>query len=117
MSAVHELSVCQRLLAQVEAVAASHGARAVRRVRLRIGPLSGVEPSLLRNAYPLAVVGTVAEDSELLIERAPVTVRCEACGEEAEVTANRLACPVCGASTTRLLSGDELLLVSLDLVT
>ena len=50
---MHELSICNALLDQVERIAAERGAHSVAKIVLRIGPLSGVEPELLRNAYPL----------------------------------------------------------------
>ncbi|MEO1768037.1 hydrogenase maturation nickel metallochaperone HypA [Thiobacter aerophilum] len=113
---MHELSVCQALLAQVAAVARAHDAQGVRAVRLRVGPLSGVEVSLLKQAYPVASAGTLAESSELLIELAPIRVKCETCGAESEAQPNRLLCARCGDDHTRLMSGDELMLMSVELV-
>lgn len=112
---MHELSLCQALLDQVEQIARQHGAQRVERILLRIGPLSGVEASLLRHAYPLAAVGTLAEEAELAIEPAPVRVCCNACGAETEATPNQLICGHCGSFQTRLISGNELLLANLEL--
>ena len=112
---MHELSVCQALMEQVAAVAAREAARRVTAVTLRIGPLSGVEPQLLAEAFPLAAAGGVAEGAQLHIETLPVRVRCSRCGAESEVAVNRLLCARCGDYRTRLLSGDELLLASLEL--
>jgi hydrogenase nickel incorporation protein HypA/HybF len=112
---MHELSVCQSLLDQVIRIAADHGANRVERVLLRIGPLSGIEAPLLRNAYPIAAAGTLAEDAVLDIEPAPVRVHCVTCGAETDATPNRLLCGACGDWHTRLVSGDEMLLASLEL--
>ena len=112
---MHELSVCLALMKQVERIADEHGARRVERIVLRIGPLSGVEPALLRHAYPLAATGTVAEDAELEIETGPVVVQCTQCGGESEVPPNRLLCGHCGDFRTRLIRGEEMLLQSMDL--
>lgn len=113
---MHELSVCQALIGQVETVAQQRGARGVKSVLVRLGPLSGVEAPLLEQAYPLASAGTVAEASRLLIEAAPVRVKCENCGAETEAAPNRLLCASCGDYHTRLLSGDEMMLMSVELV-
>jgi hydrogenase nickel incorporation protein HypA/HybF len=112
---MHELSVCQSLLDQVQRIAADHGADRVERIVLRIGPLSGVEGPLLRNAFPLAAAGTVAEHAVLEIEPAPVRVHCITCGAETDATPNRLVCGACGDWHTRLVSGDEMLLARLEL--
>lgn len=112
---MHELSVCQSLLDQVQRIASDHGADRVERIVLRIGPLSGVEGPLLRNAFPLAAAATVAEHAVLEIEPAPVRVHCITCGAETDATPNRLLCGACGDWHTRLVSGDEMLLARLEL--
>ncbi|WP_295389287.1 hydrogenase maturation nickel metallochaperone HypA [uncultured Thiodictyon sp.] len=112
---MHELSICQSLLDQVEGIARQHGASRVEFILLQVGPLSGLEPALLHSAWPLAAVGTVAETAELLIEPAPVRVRCLDCQAESAATPNRLLCAACGGFRTRLISGDELLLARVEL--
>ena len=112
---MHELSVCQNLLQQVGRIAAEHGAHSVSAIRLQIGPLSGVEPDLVEQAFPIASAGSVAESAELIIETAPVRVHCTECGADSEARSNRLLCAVCGTWRTHLLSGDELLLISMEL--
>jgi hydrogenase nickel incorporation protein HypA/HybF len=114
---MHELSVCQGLLDQVASIARQNQAIGVKRIRLQIGPLSGIEPQLLEQAFPLASAGTLAEHAELAIESLAVRVHCETCGAETEAAANRLLCGACGDWHTKLISGDELLLVSVELTT
>lgn len=113
---MHELAVCQALVAQVEALARQRAAR-VRKVRVAVGPLSGVEAALLEQAYPFACAGGDAEGSTLDIAAAPVRVRCVTCGAESAATANRLLCGACGDWRTELVSGDELTLVTVELCT
>ncbi len=113
---MHELSVCQALVRQVEDIAREHEASGVTIIRLRIGPLSGVEPQLLEQAYPVACAGTVAEHAALVIESLPITVRCRQCGAETPAQPNRLLCGACGGWRTQLVSGDELVLASVELI-
>jgi len=114
---MHELSVCQGMLDQVATIAAERGALGVKSITLRIGPLSGVEPQLLESAFPIARAGTIAEEAILRIEAAPLRVRCEQCGAETDARPDRLLCGECGDYHTQLLSGDELLLASVELET
>lgn len=111
---MHELGVCQSLLKQVQAIARRHGG-AVQRVVLRVGPLSGVEPALLTRAYAAAAASTDVAGSELLIETPPLRVRCQSCGAETAASLERLTCATCGDWHTDLLSGDELLLLRVEL--
>lgn len=110
---MHELSVCRALLAQVEQAAATHHADAVHQVTVCLGPLSGVEPELLRAAFAPAARGTLAERAELRIEIVPLRITCARCGMQSEATPNHLVCSTCGSGETRLLSGDELMLVDI----
>lgn len=114
---MHELAICQGMLAQVATIAAQHHAVAVAAIHLRIGPLSGVEPQLLNQAFPLASAGTVAAGARLVVEALPVVVRCRRCGAESEAPPNRLLCAECGDWNTELMKGDELLLASVELTT
>ncbi len=112
---MHELSVCQGMLSQVSAIAAEHGASGVSLVKVQIGPLSGVEPQLLAQAFRIATAGTIADGATLEVETLPVKVRCEQCGATSEVAMNRLLCGECGDYHTQVISGDELLLASVEL--
>jgi len=112
---MHELSICQSLMNQVEQIAAQRHASSVISIILGIGPLAGVETQLLKNAYPIASVGTIAEDAELIIESLPLRVKCNECGTESDVLPNKLICKKCGDWKTTLVSGDELMLMSVEL--
>jgi len=114
---MHELSVCLSVLDQVRSIAAERNAESVQRIELRIGPLSGVEVDLLRSAWPMAAVGTIAVDAELLIEEAAIVVRCESCDSETPAVANRLVCGECGDFRTTVISGDEMILQRVELET
>jgi hydrogenase nickel incorporation protein HypA/HybF len=74
---MHELSVCQAMLAQVETIAAREKARSVASIVIR--------------------------------------VRCLECDAESEAQPNRLLCGACGGYRTQVISGDELLLASVEL--
>ncbi len=112
---MHELSVCLALLDQVRQIAEERRRASVTKIVLRLGPLSGVEADLLRNAYRIAAAGTVAEYAELVIEDVPVVVSCVECGQQTNAVANRLLCDECGAFNTRIVSGDEMILQTVEL--
>ncbi|MDX1500259.1 MAG: hydrogenase maturation nickel metallochaperone HypA [Woeseiaceae bacterium] len=112
---MHELSVCLALMEQVAAVAGLHRATGVSRIVLDVGPLAGVEPELLKKAFPLAAAGTAAAGAALDIRETDVVVRCSQCERESRATANRLLCAHCGDYRTRIVSGDELVLARVEL--
>ena len=87
---MHELAICHSLMDQVESIALERNSSRVISIIVGIGALSGVESQLLKNAYPFASAGSVAEHAELIIESLPIRVRCDVCGSESEALPNKL---------------------------
>ena len=112
---MHELSVCQEIITQVNEIAFQNQATAIESITLQVGPLSGVEAPLLKQAFPFAAAQTVAENAKLIIEELPVIVECKQCGSQSTVVPNKLICGQCGDYHTQLVSGDEMLLASVEL--
>ena len=111
---MHELSICQATLGQIIQISQKYPNHTVSSITLQIGPLSGVEPLLLEQAFPLVSVNTIAENAKLIIEHLPVKIICLQCNTESETPPNRLLCKQCGTWKTKLISGDEMLLASLE---
>jgi hydrogenase nickel incorporation protein HypA/HybF len=107
---MHELTICQSLLAEVERIVSQNGAVEAAEIIVQVGPLSGVEPGLLQRTFQMARIGTVAARAALKIETGPVVVWCGACDRETTVVPNALLCGDCGGWKVRLRAGDELLL-------
>ncbi len=113
---MHELAVCQALIDQVEQIALEQRAEQVLTIHLGIGPLSGIEPRLLEQAFFIARAGSVAAEAELVIESMPVRISCDQCGQTTDALPARLLCGACDNWRTRLVSGDELQLQHVELV-
>ncbi len=107
---MHELAVCEALIAEVAQVARAQGARRVVSIRIAVGPLSGVEPALLRHAYPVAAAGSIAAHATLEIETVGIVVRCRLCGVHSNASSNRLLCGGCGTWQVEVVAGEELTL-------
>ena len=114
---MHELSVCQSIIKQALDIAEQNRASAISRIELAIGPLAGVDIELLRHAFPLASAGTLAEQAELDARPLPLRVRCLICFRESEAQPNRLLCGHCNDWHTQVISGDEMLIKSIELET
>ncbi len=112
---MHELSLCYALLEQVERIAKQQQAERVVSIRLQIGPLAGIEPELLQRAFPLVIPGSLAAGAELVIEPLPLRIHCTTCEWEGEATPSHLRCPHCESLQTQVISGEEMLLASLEL--
>jgi hydrogenase nickel incorporation protein HypA/HybF len=110
---MHEYSLMLALMERVEQEAASRRAVAVRRVRIRIGELSGVEPELLESAFSIVRVGTICENAAVEITRVPAQWECARCQTPLKA-GDLLQCAACGAPA-RLASGDEMLLEQIEM--
>lgn len=112
---MHELAICQSLIGQLDAIASDHPQKKIVVVHLQVGPLSGVVPELLRDAFPFASAGTAAENAELQFHESGVRVHCPKCGADSDASSNKLICGECGNWQTELIAGDELILQQVEL--
>jgi hydrogenase nickel incorporation protein HypA/HybF len=112
---MHEFFIVQNLLKTVEDYVAQYNAKKVSKLVLLIGKFSGVEPDLLQSALEFFKKGTVLEDAEIVIEIEEFKVKCLNCGKEFSKGKWDLSCPYCGSLNTQVISGEELILKSLEL--
>ncbi|MGO8862531.1 MAG: hydrogenase maturation nickel metallochaperone HypA [Acidimicrobiales bacterium] len=108
---VHELSLCDAILGA--AIKRADG-RTVRRVTVRVGHLRQVVPDALLFSWELMTDSTDLKGCELVIEQIPARVGCRECKEETTLTVPILMCGTCEGFEVELLSGDEFLVVSMD---
>lgn len=112
---MHELSVCQSILSQAGRIARDNGAARIGQVTVQIGPLSGVEVPLLERAFEIASLAAGDGGILLRVETAPVKIHCASCDSESAAEPNRLVCSKCGNWRVRLVSGDQMILKSVEL--
>jgi hydrogenase nickel incorporation protein HypA/HybF len=102
---MHEMGLCEAVLAVVRAVSRDEP---VSRVRLRVGRRQGVVPDVFEHCWRMVARDTCAADAALELSVVPVRVRCVACGAEGGVPPGALACPGCGSLSVEVTAGDEL---------
>jgi hydrogenase nickel incorporation protein HypA/HybF len=107
---VHELSIAESV---VQAITSRTAERRVRTVRLEVGRLAGISADALRFCFDLAASDTPVDGAALEIEEPPGSARCVTCGEEFVLTDPILLCS-CGSSDVRVLTGEELRILSVE---
>ena len=110
---MHEYSIVQALIDQVEAVAASNGGGTVHHIYVKLGDLAGVDSDLLQTAYDTFRASTSCERASLDIERVPARWECPRCFVPFQRGA-ALHCSKCG-TPARLAAGDEILLQRIEM--
>ncbi len=110
---MHELSICNAIAST--AVKHAEG-RPVTQVKVQIGHLRQVVPDALQFSWEVVSSTTDLKDAQLVIEQVPAVVECLDCGATTVLDLAILACGACDGFDVKLLSGEELLVVSIDLV-
>jgi hydrogenase nickel incorporation protein HypA/HybF len=114
VSTVHEVSVAQNILEIVTDTLRQHQASVVRVLRLSAGRLSGVDCEALRFALGVIKEGTVLAEAEFEIENPPAAGVCQNCQREVELTDIFILCPHCGSPYVKLVSGDQLQILDME---
>ena len=112
---MHEFSVVQSLMGLIEENARQNNAKSVSKVVVKIGKMSGIEPHLLKIAFDTFKEKTICENAELEMVIQDVVAFCEDCGEEFVVEENRFVCPDCGGFNLKVLDGEDMYLMSLEM--
>lgn len=112
---MHEYSIVQSLIDSCEEHARRNSAKKVTKVILKIGTLSGVEPHLLREAFEMFRLGTVCHEADLVLNLQKVKIHCNSCNTDEELDKNEFICSKCGSFDIKVLDGEEMYLMSLEL--
>ncbi len=112
---MHEYSIVQALLEQVESLAVEHKAQKVTRVIVKIGVMSGVEPHLLEIAFNTFKEKTVCDGAEFVMNLQPLTIECKDCNAISELDAVHYCCPQCESINVNVVDGEDMFLMSLEM--
>jgi hydrogenase nickel incorporation protein HypA/HybF len=111
---MHELSLASALIEQIQEILAREGAGSVARVTVLIGAMSGVEREAFEFAFPIVAEGGVADGAELIIEEAPIRVRCVRCEAESAPPFPSVHCTACASTDVTITAGRDFMLQSLE---
>ena len=112
---MHELSICSAI---ADAAARHADGHSVSQVTVQIGHLRQVVPDALQFSWEIVAptAGDELNQADLVVEEVPAVVECASCGAETTLDMPILSCGSCGNFDVRLISGEELRVVSIDLV-
>ena len=116
---MHELPVTESILKIILAHAEKNDVRRVVTIRLQVGKLSDLEDDWLQRYFDYVSRGTPAEGARLEIERTPIRLECDDCGESYTVaSAGEIdaPCPGCGGSNARLVAGREYFIKNMEVL-
>lgn len=112
---MHELSIAQNILDLVNEQLPARDRTRLKSIRLRIGELAGVVPESLEFCITAITSGTEYEGITLALDRVPFVVECKTCGTKSTNDEGLFLCSSCFGIDLKLISGDELELISVEL--
>jgi len=112
---MHEYSVVQALLNQCEEHAIENKATKVTKVICKIGVMSGIEIHLLQTAFDTFKEKTMCESAELVLNPQKLKLECKECGNVFEVDEVRYFCMKCESLRVKVLDGEDMYLMSLEM--
>jgi hydrogenase nickel incorporation protein HypA/HybF len=107
---MHEFSLINELLEEVEQIRTREGAVAITTIELDCGPLCGVEPELLQFAFDSLGRDRLGNECTLILNRPPLRAACSACGNVFSPTLDDFRCDLCGSGEVRVTHGETLIL-------
>lgn len=114
---MHELSLAESLIEQVERAVEAAEADHVTALHLHIGALAGVDPDALRFAFDVAARGTRLDGASLDITLLPVVIHCPACDAGVVLPdIQHFRCPRCGTPSMDVRQGREVMIETVEVL-
>lgn len=110
---MHERTIVQTLIEQIDEELRRRMLAGLAEVRLEIGEFSGIEPALLELAFEEMAAVHWQRDVILDLQIVPLIARCHHCRSEFPVERFRFVCPACQGTAVEIIKGEELRLISL----
>ena len=104
---MHEIGLLRQLVRTVTSFAAENDVHDIAEVAVDCGELSLVIPEYLEELYPVAVKGSILENTKLRINIVPGLAECDDCDEIFNVVEHKGYCPNCGSFQKTVLSGKD----------
>ncbi len=111
---MHEMAISESIVGILEAEARRQKYARVRKVRLEIGALAGIEPEALRFTFEVVTKGTLAQDALLEIIAMEAQAWCLACERTVPICRRFDACPECGGYQLQVTAGEEMRIKDLE---
>jgi hydrogenase nickel insertion protein HypA len=112
---MHEYSVVQALLEQIEGIAAENEATKVTKIITKIGVMSGIEAHLLELAFNTFKEKTICDGAEFVMNIQPLVIECLECKETSELDKAHYYCQKCESTNVKVVDGEDMFLMSLEM--
>lgn len=114
---MHEVSIALGMIDELGRIARENNAKCITAINLRIGRASGIVTDSLKFAFDaIKLENPLISSSEIIIEEVPLKYECNDCKISFETeNINFQSCPDCKSCSLKLLSGEEMDIVNVEL--
>lgn len=112
---MHETSIAATIWDQISAVEKSNPGYEANRIEIDVGAFSGVEQILLADALDILAQKQERADVDIILNEVPLMARCEDCLTDFPIINFSFTCINCGGKRLRMIDGDSIRLMHLDL--
>ncbi len=87
-------------------------------IYLQVGELRDFEEEWMQRYFDYLSRGTIAEGGKIVLKKIPASARCVQCAHtfNTDIKQDNVYCPGCGCSKIELVTGNEFLLESIEVI-
>jgi len=111
---MHELPVTESILEIALKHAQKAGARRITALHLVIGQMASIVDDSVQFYWDFVSKDTLAEGAQLTFRRIPTEFQCQDCQMRYAPDGDVLACPQCGSTRIKIVTGEEFFLEAID---
>jgi hydrogenase nickel incorporation protein HypA/HybF len=111
---MHELSLCESLLAIIDEQAQREGFSRVSTVFLEVGQLAGVEADALHFCFDAVTRDSIANGAQLVISQPAGQAHCRQCQASFTITTRYDSCPQCQGIAITITQGQHMRITELE---
>lgn len=111
---MHELSVTESIIKICCEEAEKNNLKNITKINLKIGELSSFVPQSIQYYFDIISKDTKVQGAVLNVEKVPIKIHCNVCGEKNVVNINKIICPKCYESNIEIIEGREFLIHSVE---
>jgi hydrogenase nickel incorporation protein HypA/HybF len=112
---MHELSVTESILKIVLEYGKTAQARRITNIYLVLGNYSSIIDDSIQFYWGIIAENTIAQNAKLNFSRIEPEFICLACQNKYNPEKELIACPHCGSSQVKLITGDEFYIEAIDI--
>ena len=111
---MHELAVTKGLLKICLEEGEKHKIEKINKINIKVGELTDLVPDCISYYFNIVARGTIAENTEINVEKIPLEIKCNECSYEGKLGKNNYVCPICKGNKYEITRGREFYLDTME---